>query len=109
MIKGGNLFADIRPAQADEAATTLAERPGAVVERIVSTGQASPEGFWYDQNWTEWVVVLAGEAGLSIEGEAGPRTLRPGDWLELPAGLRHRVDWTASHRPTVWLAVHWKG
>ena len=108
MINGGNLFADIRPAEADEAFATLAERPGAVVERIVSTGQASPEGFWCDQDWTEWVVVLAGEAGLRIEGEAAPRTLRPGDWLELPAGLRHRVDWTAADRPTVWLAVHWK-
>ncbi len=108
MIKGGNLFADIGPAGADETVATLAERPGAAVERIVSTGQASPEGFWYDQDWTEWVVVLAGEAALRIEGEAAPRTLRPGDWLELPAGLRHRVDWTASHRPTVWLAVHWK-
>ena len=55
------------------------------------------------------MVVLAGEAALRIEGEAAPRTLRPGDWLELPAGLRHRVEWTATDRPTVWLAVHWKG
>ena len=109
MIKGGNLFADIGPAGADETFATLAERPGAAIERIVSTGQASPEGFWFDQDWTEWVVVLAGEAGLRIEGEAAPRTLRPGDWLELPAGLRHRVEWTATDRPTVWLAVHWKG
>ncbi len=109
MIKGGNLFADIGPAEADETFATLAERPGATIERIVSTGQASPEGFWYDQDWTEWVVVLAGEAALRIEGEAAPRTLRPGDWLELPAGVRHRVEWTAADRPTVWLAVHWKG
>ena len=50
---------------------SLAERPGAVVERIVSTGQASPEGFWYDQDWTEWVVVLAGEAGLRDRGRGG--------------------------------------
>ncbi len=109
MINGGNLFADIGPAGADETFATLAERPGAIVERIVSTGQASPEGFWYDQDWTEWVVVLAGEAALRIEGEANLRTLRPGDWLELPAGFRHRVEWTATDRPTVWLAVHWKG
>lgn len=109
MIRGGNLFAVIPPARAEEEVTTLADRPGAVVERIVSTGQASPEGFWYDQGWTEWVVVLAGQAGLRIEGEDGPRLLNPGDWVELPAGLRHRIDWTASDQPTVWLAVHWKG
>ncbi len=109
MIKGGNLFADIGPAETGETFATLAERPGAAIERIVSTGQASPPGFWYDQDWTEWVVVLAGEASLRIEGETDPRILRPGDWLELPAGLRHRVEWTASDPPTVWLAVHWKG
>ena len=54
-------------------------------------------------------MVLAGEAGVLIEGEAAPRTLRPGDWLELPAHVRHRVDWTLADPPTVWLAVHWKG
>ena len=71
MIKGGNLFADIGPAGADETFATLAERPGAAIERIVSTGQASPEGFWYDQDWTEWVVVLAGEAAAADRGRGG--------------------------------------
>ena len=109
MARSGNIFAGVRPDPAGETFATLAERPGAVLERIVSTGQASPPGFWYDQNWTEWVIVLAGEARLSIEGETVPRTLRPGDWLELPDHARHRVEWTDPDRPTVWLAVHWKG
>ena len=109
MLKSGNIFADVRPAPVGEEATTLAARPGAVVERIVSTGQSSPPGFWYDQDWTEWVIVLAGEAGLRIEGEAAPRRLRAGDWLELPARAKHRVEWTLADPPTVWLAVHWKG
>ena len=109
MTRGGNIFAEVRPNGADEEITLLAARPGASVERIVSTGQASPPGFWCDQGWTEWVMVLAGEAGVLVEGEAAPRTLRPGDWLELPAHVRHRVDWTLADPPTVWLAVHWKG
>ena len=40
-----------------------------------------------------------------IEGEA-ERMLRPGDFLFLAAHRRHRVTWTVSGEPTVWLAVH---
>ncbi len=91
---------------ADEVTHALAAFPGARVERIVSQGQASPPGFWYDQAWTEWVVVLSGAAELLIEGETAPRLLRPGDFLEIPAHVRHRVAWTDPNRPTLWLAVH---
>jgi cupin 2 domain-containing protein len=76
------------------------------IERIVSTGHASPPGFWDDQEQGEFVVVLAGRAGLLIEGEAAPRVLRAGDYVHLPAHCRHRVEWTAADTPTVWLAIH---
>jgi cupin 2 domain-containing protein len=109
MIRSGNLFANLSRVSVGEEMATLAERPGALVERIVSAGQASPPGFWYDQDWAEWVIVLEGEAGVRIDGEAEPRRLGPGDWLDLPAHVRHRVEWTSSEPPTVWLAVHWKG
>jgi cupin 2 domain-containing protein len=109
MIRGGNLFADLPAELNAEQTTILADWPGARVERIVSTGQASPAGFWYDQDWAEWVIVLSGAAGLLVEGEERPRTLQPGDYLELPAHVRHRVEWTDPDRPTVWLAVHWGG
>jgi cupin 2 domain-containing protein len=109
MIRGGNLFADLPAELNAEQTTILADWPGARVERIVSTGQASPAGFWYDQDWAEWVIVLSGAAGLLVEGEERPRTLQPGDYLELPAHVRHRVEWTDPGRPTVWLAVHWGG
>ena len=94
MVRNGNLFADL-PAQSEaELTTILAEEPGARVERIVSTGQASPAGFWYDQDGTEWVILLQGAAHLLIEGEEAPRTLQPGDFVEIPAHVRHRVEWT---------------
>ena len=109
MVRSGNLFAEIPTSSPDEQFTTLSAQPGALVERIVSTGQTSPPGFWYDQAWPEWVVVLRGAAALQIEGEAAPRRLGPGDWIELPAHLRHRVESTEADPPTVWLAVHWKG
>ncbi|TNC12403.1 cupin domain-containing protein [Methylobacterium terricola] len=102
-----NLFAGL-PAtlQADERVDILAEAPQARIERIVSTGQASPPGFWYDQPWDEWVVLLAGAAGLRLAGEPEPRRLGPGDHLLIPAQCRHRVEWTSPDAPTVWLAVH---
>jgi cupin 2 domain-containing protein len=78
------------------------------IERIVSTGQASPPGFWYDQDRAEWVLLLAGSAGLLFEGEGEPRVLRSGDYLLIPAHRRHRVVWTDAAQPTVWLAVHFR-
>ncbi len=104
-LRSGSLFADL-PTRADqEDIEVLAALPGVRIERIVSTGQASPPGFWFDQDWTEW-VLLAGSAGLLIEGEDAPRILAPGDYLEILPQARHRVEWTAPDQPTVWLAVH---
>ena len=103
----GNLFAGIDEEKRDEELlTTLAERPGVRIERIVSTGQASPPGFWYDQDWGEWVVLLSGAALLRFADEDEPRHLGPGDWVDIPPHCRHRVEWTDPDQPTVWLAVH---
>ena len=71
MIRSGNIFGNLPMRLPREEATVVADRPGAVVERIARPGQASPPGFWFDQNWAEWVVVLAGAAGLQVEGEGG--------------------------------------
>ena len=103
----GNLFAAL-PAGVDtmERIETLIDHPAARIERIVSTGQASPEGFWYDQPRDEWVLLLSGSAGLRFADEADVRELKPGDWLHIPAHMKHRVEWTDIGQPTVWLAVH---
>ena len=77
------------------------------LERIVSGGQATPPGKWYDQDSDEWVVLLTGSACLRFEGEPD-RVLRPGDHLLIPAHRRHRVEWTDQTRPTVWLALHYR-
>jgi len=83
----------------------LLSRPGLRIERIVSRGQASLPGFWYDQPQGEWVLVLQGEARLAFEGEPESRLLRPGDCVDIAPHCRHRVESTAT--PTVWLAVHY--
>lgn len=103
---GGNLLAVLPRAGSTEAFEQLLARPGLRIERIVSHGQATPDGEWYDQAWDEWVLLVSGGAGLLVEGEAAPRTLGPGDYLLLPAHCRHRVAWTDPGRATVWLAVH---
>lgn len=109
MVKTGNLRRDLpaRPLP-DEIFDLLVERPGLRIERIVSTGQTTPEGQWYDQEADEWVLVIAGAARLRIEGEGTDRELGEGDWILLPARCRHRVTWTRSEPPTVWLAIHFR-
>ncbi|WP_232631010.1 cupin domain-containing protein [Methylobacterium sp. Leaf118] len=105
MIARPNLFADLPPPGApDEQLETLAAAAGARLERIVSRGQASPPGFWYDQADDEWVAVLAGAATLRFADAAEPLHLGPGDHVLIPAHRRHRVERTED--PTIWLAVH---
>jgi cupin 2 domain-containing protein len=103
-----NLFEDLPDRTEQETLTDLLKRPGVRIERIVSTGQASPPGFWYDQAHGEWVAVLAGEARLRFEDERAARTLRAGDFVDIAAHRRHRVEWTHAGEPTVWLAVHYE-
>ncbi len=103
-----NLFDDLTTPQAQERFDDLLTRPGLRIERIVSTGQCSPPDFWYDQDEGEWVMVLSGSAGVRLEGEAQERVLRPGDFLDIPARCRHRVEWTSREETTVWLAVFYK-
>jgi cupin 2 domain-containing protein len=79
---------------------------GVRIERIVSTGQASPRGFWYDQPHGEWVLLLQGHATLRFEDEADVRRLDPGDHVWIEPHRRHRVEQTSAVPPAIWLAVH---
>ncbi|MBC7986340.1 MAG: cupin domain-containing protein [Sphingomonadaceae bacterium] len=92
-------------AKRKEAFTELLARPGIRLERIVSRGQATPEDAPMVQDHDEWVVLLQGAAGIRVE-DSSEVSLNPGDWLLIERRLRHWVTWTASDRPTVWLALH---
>jgi cupin 2 domain-containing protein len=102
----GNIFENVPDQLREEEFLSLFSSGSMKIERIVSTGQSSSPGFWFDQDWTEWIILLSGSAGLRIESEDAVRTLRPGDYLELPAHSRHRVEWTDPAQPTIWLAAH---
>ena len=100
-----NLFVDLPLNLSREAIESLASGRNVRIERIVSYGYSSPDGFWYDQDEAEWIVVLKGEAKLLLDGEVGPVHLTTGDYLLIPAHKKHRVDWTTPNEPTPWLAV----
>jgi len=100
-----NLFTDLPERTSEELVSVLAENDSVRVERIVSTGQSSPPGFWYDQQQHEWVALLKGEAVLRFEDEENDIPLSPGDHVLIKAHRRHRIESTAANRPTVWLAV----
>ena len=105
-MTAGNLLAELPVVpEAAERLEILLAQPGLRIERIVSSGQASPPGFWYDQPETAWVLRVSGEALLRFADETEARRLRPGDWLCIAPRRRHRVEWTAANPPTVWLAV----
>lgn len=103
MIQASSFFADTREQGAEEVFTSLYEKAGVKIERIDSHGQASPEGFWYDQPQDEWVLLIKGEAILDVEGQGKVR-LKSGDHLTLPAHVRHRVSEVSED--AIWLAVH---
>ena len=102
-----NLFDDLPDPTDEETFTEVLSRAGVRIERIVSTGQSTPADRPYDQEHDEWVLLLAGAAGLWIEGE-GERDLRPGDHVLIAAHRPHRVTWTAKGEPTIWLAIHFR-
>jgi len=105
-----SIFNALTDATQGESFDDLLTRPGCRIERIVSHGQSSPPGFWYEQDWDEWVLLLAGGAVLEFEDLAQARTwrvdMRAGDYLLIPKGQRHRVESTDTTAATIWLAVH---
>jgi cupin 2 domain-containing protein len=98
-----NVFSPISADLPDELVETLLAAPGVRIERIVSRGQSTPEGFSYDQDQSEVVVLLKGAARLRFEDEL--IEMKPGDWINIPAHRQHRVEWATPDEPTIWLAV----
>lgn len=106
-VKLENIFSRIPYFMQDEISETLLKAEHFKLERIVSSGQATPPGEWFDQMTNEWVILLSGSAGLRFDDEAEGRTLYPGDYVHIPAHRRHRVEWTDPEQKTVWLALHY--
>jgi cupin 2 domain-containing protein len=102
-----NLFENIPDRFETEVFENLLSDTSVTLERILSNGQATQVGEWYDQDRNEWVVLLQGQAALLFEGESEEILMKPGDYILIPAHKRHRVEWTSSEETTVWLALHY--
>lgn len=107
-LRRGNLFAALAGSATNEVFEPLLSGGGFRLERIVSMGQATPAGEWYDQESAEWIVLLSGSATLRFAGPEETFSLAPGDWVLIPARRRHRVERTAAEGETVWLALHYE-
>ena len=102
-----NIFDDIPHNMPKEVVQTLIQAADMRIERIVSHGHASLEEFWYDQDQHEWVVLLKGAARLRFKDDEQPVEMKPGDFVNIPAHKKHRVEWTTPDEQTIWLAVHY--
>lgn len=101
-----NIFKDIKlPNGAEEAFDTLCNAQKVKVERIISKGQTTPPGKWYDSGKYEWVVLIQGRASLEME-DGKIIHLTHGDHLLIPAHQKHRVSYTSKNPHCIWLAVH---
>ena len=104
----GNLFSAIPATLPAELVETLCHSAHVRIERIVSRGHTSPDDFWYDQAEHEFVLLISGCARLAFAEGTPLAELHPGDWLDIPAHKKHRVEWTDPERETVWLAVFYR-
>jgi cupin 2 domain-containing protein len=107
MIEKLNIFDNIPLDKKNENFFEILQSKTVKIEKIVSNGQKSDENFWYDQEKNEFVIVLKGEAILQIieNEEIKSIKLREGDYLDIKAHVKHRVEYTSQNEPTMWLAV----
>lgn len=101
-----NLLSSLPSTLPGEITETLVQAKHVRIERIVSEGHASPPGFWYDQEESEFVLLVQGAARLQFENSV--LEMKPGDWIDIPAHRKHRVEWTSPEEKTVWLAVFYE-
>jgi cupin 2 domain-containing protein len=106
-MRMGNIFARVPNDLPDELFEDIVVAGELKIERIISEAHSSPPDFWYDQERSEWVILLQGSVGILFDGSHETIVLKPGDWINIPAHRKHRVQWTDPGEKTIWLAVHY--
>ncbi len=104
-----NILDAIPQIMPEESVAVIAAAGKVRIERIVSRGHTTAPGFWYDQDWPEWVMVVQGRGRLVFADHSHPVDMGPGDHLLIDAHVRHRVVFTDPNQDTIWLAVHFEG
>lgn len=105
MNEASNIFINTEGHFSDEIFEEILNHKNFKIERIISSGQTSPDGFWYDQDQNEWVILMQGEAVISFKNESKKRLIA-GDYILIPAHKKHRVEYTSTEKKTIWLAIH---
>jgi cupin 2 domain-containing protein len=77
------------------------------LERIISSGQTTPDGIWLSEKTDEWVILLKGRAGISFHSGEKIK-LEEGDYILIKSGTKHRVSYTSKNPECIWLAIHGK-
>ncbi len=101
-----NIFSGIKNQSPEEIFETIIKTNQFKIERIISSGQSTDKEKWYDQDVDEWVILLKGSACLLFENNKEV-IMNPGDYINIPAHQKHRVEWTDSNEETIWLVVHY--
>lgn len=100
-----NLLTDLPVSLHEELIQSLLQTAHIRIERIVSLRHSLPQDYWYDQDENEWMLLIDGSARVRFEDHDETLEMKPGSFVNIPAHRRHRIEWTDSGQPTIWLAV----
>ena len=101
-----NIFETIPDNIETEVFEELIKSDNVRIERIISKGHKSPASGWYDQDNNEWILVVQGEAMILFADESSVK-MKAGDYLNIKAHKKHKVEWTDPNIETIWLAIHY--
>ena len=107
IINSANIFDSLPKDLSVEVSEEIIHALTIRIERIVSKGHSSPDTGWYDQDDNEWVMVVEGKATLEFE-DGSKRELSTGDYINIPAHVKHKVVQTDPNQITIWLAIFYK-
>ena len=102
-----NIFDNCKTDSKEEIFEKLYQNENVIIERIISFGNITPQGQWYDQDKDEWVLLIDGNAKLEFE-DSRIVELNKGDYIHLPAHQKHKVIYTSIDTKCIWLAFHFK-
>jgi len=107
-ISRGNIF-ELEEIKSDgeESFETLLESENLLMEKIITHGKLKSPGKWYDQKKDEWVMLIQGKATLEFPEDEHIELIK-GDYLMIPANVKHRVLKTSKKPDCIWLALHGK-
>jgi cupin 2 domain-containing protein len=105
-MKENNIYKIDEGLRTAEIFSTLFSNGNILIEKIISFGQITKSNEWLEQEKTEWMALLQGEAEILFENDNNKVKMKSGDYALIPSHCRHRVIFTTKEPPCIWLAVH---